>query len=292
MLSEGFLSVLLYRDEQKAPSTAKLRGKGHTDTRPQHGRPSLSDAGERSQMVLLHTDPYMAEPCKGRERLREREPENGFSTPGSSLTHCPHRSADLNCECSLIQQYPDLRLRQELDKATSPHSTASYHSLSVPLPVSGLPLHALQSIPCSQGPERQPGTEVLDQTYPVKPGTSIPDQGYLVMGSSPSLDVQLLGLEPMSNSLLNGLLEKQLDEVYRQYLTDSLARCNSQLGQSLLHGLVPLPQPGGEAQASDSLEVSLEGVPSKDRSSLISYLNTNSHFSSPVLRISDAESVQ
>lgn len=110
-----------------------------------------------------------------------------------------------------------------------------------------------------------------------------------------SLDLPGSGLEPMSNSVLNGLLDKQLEEVYMQHLTDNLARCNSHLGNSLLHGLVPPPQPSSQLQGPDSLEAGLEEGSGGDSGKKISYLNTqnfvpcSSNFSSPVLRISEAD---
>lgn len=125
------------------------------------------------------------------------------------------------------------------------------------------------------------------------------DQGYLAMGASVNMSLDLReqepGLEPMSNSLLNGLLDKQLDEVYMQLLNDNLARCNSNLGNSLLHGLVPPPQPSCHLQGTDSLDPSLEEPAREDSANEVSYLNTHnlvpcsSHFSTPVLRISEAE---
>lgn len=111
-----------------------------------------------------------------------------------------------------------------------------------------------------------------------------------------SLDLPGSGLEPMSNSVLNGLLEKQLDEVYLQHLTDNLARCSSHLGNSLLHGLVPPLKPSSHPKGPDSLEVSLQKRSVGESGKKISYLSTqnlvpcSSNFSSPVLRISEADS--
>ncbi|XP_049591891.1 uncharacterized protein si:dkey-237j10.2 [Syngnathus scovelli] len=117
---------------------------------------------------------------------------------------------------------------------------------------------------------------------------SLPDQGYLVMGG-----LDLPASEPMSDSLLNGLLEKKLDEVYLQHLTDNLARCNSILDNSLLHGLVPPLQPNNQQHGSDSLESCLEKGPDGENGKKISYLTTinlppcSSNFSTPILRISE-----
>ncbi|KAG7247603.1 hypothetical protein CRUP_014603, partial [Coryphaenoides rupestris] len=272
MLSEGFLNVLSYTDRTNvASTTTKVQGRAHL---AQHGGPSRTDAGQCAHRSPPHTGPHMAE-----LGLNESEaPSLAFPLriPGSSLT-CPS-----DYSCSLIHKYPDLRLFQEPDEATNTRVTVTYHSLSAPAP-----LRVPQSTPSSQGTEREPGTVVSDRMHPTEPETSNPDQGYLVMSGNPSLDPLRSRLAPMSNSLLNGLLEKKVEEFYRQYLTDSLARCNSQMEHSLLRGLVPPPQPDAQAQAPDSLEASLEGATSGDEGPVISYLNT--YFSSPELRISKAD---
>lgn len=198
----------------------------------------------------------------------------GLSIPGCS----PVLTDFAVCldNCSLLEQYPDLqvadsgRISQNLLRAT----------IVQPGFVSEI--------------GRQP--EWAAQQEPL---SLIPDQGYLVMGASVniSLDLPGSGLEPMSNSVLNGLLDKQLEEVYMQHLTDNLARCNSHLGNSLLHGLVPPPQPSSQPQGPDSLEASLEERSGGDSSKKISYLSTqnlvpcSSNFSSPVLRISEADNI-
>lgn len=203
----------------------------------------------------------------------------GLSIPGSSpILHLDaDRSLGLD-NCSFLQQYPDLQVgdsgwisHSPPGVTVHPHNFAAQHHH---------PGCAAQHDP--QGAASSP----------------MPDQGYLVMGASVniSLDLPGSGLEPMSNSVLNGLLEKQLEEVYLQHLTDNLARCNSHLGNSLLHGLVPPPQPGRPQQGPDSLEAGLDDGPAGESTQKISYLNTHnlvpcsSNFSSPVLRISEAES--
>lgn len=170
-------------------------------------------------------------------------------------------------DCSLLDQYPDL---QVADSGLISNSRAI------------MAQHGLLSEDSGQ-PEMT---------------LSIPDQGYLAMGASEniSLDLPGSGLEPMSNSVLNGLLDKQLEKVYMQHLTDNLARCNSHLGSSILHGLVPPPQPG--SLEPYSLEPSVETRSEEDSNRKISYLNTHtsapysSNFSSPLLRISENASVQ
>lgn len=181
-------------------------------------------------------------------------------------------------DCSLLEQYPDL---QVADSGRITHNllrtAVSQHDFCIQSPISQV---------CPSTAQQEPQNSV----------PSIPDQGYLAMGDSVniSLDLPGSGLEPMSNSVLNGLLEKQLEEVYMQHLTENLARCNSHLGNSLLHGLVPPPQPSSQSEGPDSLLGCMEES-TEDSSSKISYLNTHnlvpcsSNFSSPVLRISEAE---
>lgn len=230
----------------------------------------------------------MLVPSQSQGLSASSQPAVGVSIPGSSpvITLDPDLSDGLD-SCSLLQHYPDLRLGKEtgeLADLDSPlRSTIPGYSSSTPQPISRHPPHSLRV------DHREQQGEL---------GASVPDQGYLVMGVSvtTSLDLPGSGLEPMSNSVLNGLLEKQLEEVYLQHLTESLARCHSHLGNSLLHGLVPPPQPGSQSQGPDSLEANLEEEGAGGDGKKISYLNTqnlapcSSNFSSPVLRISGAES--
>lgn len=201
----------------------------------------------------------------------------GLLIPGCPLVH----PQDPDCtvcldDCSLLEQYPDLQVADS--------GRISHNLLRATVPQHGLYPPEAYCHPAQQGPRGEPVS-------------SMPDQGYLVMGASVniSLDLPGSGLEPMSNSVLNGLLDKQLEEVYMQHLTDNLARCNSHLGNSILHGLVPPPQPSSQPQGPDSLEASLEQGSGGDGGKKISYLSTqnlapcSSNFSSPMLRISDAE---
>lgn len=218
--------------------------------------------------------------CAGPSQELEVEP---LKPTSAAIPKCPaDPSPDANPanvfeDCSLLEKYPDLQMigseqtSQNSLTADASHGFGSYIGSRADL----LPLRQPQGSPASL----------------------IPDQGYLAMGASvnisPDPPEQEPGLEPMSNSLLNGLLDKQLDEVYMLFLNDNLARCNSTLGNSLLHGLVPPPQPSCQLQGIDSLDPSLGEPPGQD--SKVSYLSTHnlvpcsSNFSTPVLRISDAE---
>lgn len=198
----------------------------------------------------------------------------GVSIPGCSpdLPLSPDLTACLE-SCSLLEHYPDL---QVADSGLIPLRATASHCMEP----SASDVH--------HQPECSAGVEPLEE-----PLLSTSDQGYLVMGASVNVNLDQAGsvLEPLSNSLLNGLLDKQLEEVYLQHLTDNLARCSSHLGNSLLHGLVPPPQPSHQLRGLDSLEVGLGA----ENDTKISYMSTHnlahcsSNFSTPVLRISEAE---
>lgn len=289
MLGEGFLRVLCYREERKAASAAKLRNQTHSLCEdPDHGVPSYS----HSEQLALPSKPAGPNTALELAGARSLEP-CGASRPvaGLSVSGCPSGLGHDHNVCSLLQHYPDLRLGKESgesDDSSSPvRASVPGRRASALIPTCGVP-HIMVHVD-SREPQQ-------------KPGISVPDQGYLVIGASVNTSLDLPGqglLEPMSNSLLNGLLEKQLEEVYLQHLTESLARCDSQPGHSLLRELVPpLQRNCPPAGPLDSLEVALQGgmLGLGLGSQEISYLNTqnmeeaqSSHFSSPVLRISDAE---
>ncbi|XP_006781843.1 uncharacterized protein si:dkey-237j10.2 [Neolamprologus brichardi] len=274
MLAEGFLRLLVYREERKFASNSKqkrLQTSGHC------ADPSNCARSDSSSAV---PGVHSAEAGIIEEDLNSSQPQ--------ILKVVPQRPVALSIptdlyplyieDCSLLEQYPDL---QVADSGRITHNllrtAVSQHDFCIQSPISQV---------CPSTAQQEPQNSV----------PSIPDQGYLAMGDSVniSLDLPGSGLEPMSNSVLNGLLEKQLEEVYMQHLTENLARCNSHLGNSLLHGLVPPPQPSSQSEGADSLLGCMDKS-TEDSSSKISYLNTHnlvpcsSNFSSPVLRISEAE---
>ncbi|TNN39026.1 hypothetical protein EYF80_050801 [Liparis tanakae] len=255
MLAEGFLRVLCYREERKLAAASHARP-------PDPPGPRTGGGG---------AGPNRQEPDSAQRQALTAAPDGpaGLLIPGCEAVLALDTDYSVCLDnCSLLEQYPDVQ-------------------------VATIPQHALYT-PTSEYSGRQP--EWAAHPGPRGEPVSIPDQGYLAMGpsASSSLNPPGSGLEPMSNSVLNGLLEKQLEEVYMQHLTDNLARCNSHLGNSLLHGLVPPPQPGGW----DSLEASLEAGSGGHRGKKTSYLSTqnlvpcSSNFSSPVLRISEAENTR
>lgn len=106
------------------------------------------------------------------------------------------------------------------------------------------------------------------------------DDGYLVMDSS----IMLNG-EPPTNSMLNGYLDKKLQEVYSQYLQERLTCLGSSPGCSLLPpfhqtSLIQLSQPLNMDSSLEPETRQCQGAVSQ---------RASSNFSSPVLRISNAE---
>ncbi|KAM6999933.1 uncharacterized protein LKV04_004868 [Tautogolabrus adspersus] len=273
MLAEGFLRVLRFREERKFASethnhltdslSCTLSESSSTDQQAESTEAGLNqeqpDSNQFQGLKVMPQGPV------------------GLSIPGFS----PFRALDpdfIVCldDCSLLEQYPDL---QVADSGR----------------ISNNQLRAIITQDRVPDASNQPEWAAKQEAQGTLP--SIPDQGYLVMGGSVNISLDLPGsaLEPMSNSVLNGFLDKQLEEVYMQHLTDNLARCNSHLGNSLLHGLVPPPQPSSQRQGPDSLEVTLERGSGGDSGKKISYLSTqnivpcSSNFSSPVLRISELD---
>lgn len=275
MLAEGFLQVLRYREERRPASGSRPdRSQTNADwTDECNFDLSISNSAD------VQTDLYEEGP--NRDVLHSNKDTVGLLIPGCPpvLTLDPGLSGCLD-NCSLLEHYPDLQVADSgriTHNPPRPVITLSSSSLAQPL-ISDTFHH---------------------QDSAGQPGSPVPDQGYLVMGPSVniSLDLPGSGLEPMSNSVLNGMLEKQLEEVYLQHLTENLARCNSHFGNSLLHGLVPPPQPSRRPQGPDSLDACLDEGPAVSGKTL-SYLNTHSsgpcstHFSSPMLRISAPEDAQ
>lgn len=276
MLAEGFLRVLRYREERKFASASKQTNAGCVD--PFNCSTVSSSNSTDPQTDSAEADPNQEEVDSQFQGLKVY-PQGPV---GLSIPRCPPvlpLGLDFTAyleDCSLLEQYPDLQVAD----------------------LSGISHNPLRAI-ITQHAELYRQPEWAAQQEPQgEPVPSIPDQGYLVIGPSVNTSLDLLGsgLEPMSNSVLNGLLDKQLEEVYMQHLTDNLARCNSNLGSSILHGLALPPQ--SSSQGPDSLEPSLEEVPEGDSGEKISYLSTHnlvpcsSNFSSPVLRISEAENAQ
>lgn len=120
---------------------------------------------------------------------------------------------------------------------------------------------------------------VIPVSVPLKQD-DITDDGYLVMDSS----IMLNG-EPPTNSMLNGYLDKKLQEVYSQYLQERLTCPGSSPGCSLL----PPFQPTSLIQLSQPLNMDSSLEPETRQCQGAVSQRASSNFSSPVLRISNAE---
>ncbi|KAM4585748.1 uncharacterized protein V3H82_004730 [Fundulus diaphanus] len=277
MLAEGFLRLMCYREKRKLATASKRKGCQSSTQCADPLSCSVSDPNFASAQT------FSAEADPNPDQLDHNQPQGlrvAPHVPGLLIPGCsPAAALPPICieDCSLLDQYPDL---QVADSGRISHN---------------LP----RAMAYQEDFDFQPNVSEVCPQAELKQ-ESIPDQGYLVMGASEniSLDLPGPGLEPMSNSVLNGLLEKQLEEVYMQHLTDNLARCNSHFGQSLLHGLVPPPQPGCRSNWPYSQEASLVEGSGGDSGNKISYLSTqnvapcSSNFSSPMLRISEVDNPQ
>lgn len=109
------------------------------------------------------------------------------------------------------------------------------------------------------------------------------DEGYLVIESMRGLGKE----QRLTNSMLNGFLETQLMEVYRQHMQDSLARCgSSSLSASVVPGMCSNLSTSDRNKTAQGNELH-----SNQSQSSVRYLSTcsvplTSHFSTPMLRIS------
>ncbi|KAJ0050164.1 hypothetical protein NL108_013333 [Boleophthalmus pectinirostris] len=246
MLGEAFLTVLNYRDDTKAVEIKTKINGKEADG---------VDKGCRGANISTKTEQkdLAAAGCQ-REAPVPCQSPSGLLIPGRP----PNLTLDpVVVDCSLLELYPDLQVAD-----------------SGPIPVAK----------CTSQPLISPPINV-----PVQPNPSPdpnPDQGYLVMGGSVNISVDIPELR--TNSVLNGMLEKKLEEVYLQHLTENLARCNSNIGNSLLHGLVQPLEPNTQEEVSvEEASTSSEKTISYLRTSNTGHCSTN--FSSPVLRISQQD---
>ncbi|KAJ0002598.1 hypothetical protein NQD34_007747 [Periophthalmus magnuspinnatus] len=254
MLGEAFLRVLNYRDDRKlVEKNTKISRKDIDNVDKGCSRPHISTKTEQNDLAAAGHQRQLPVPYQAPQ---------GLLIPGRPPNVTPD---PVVVDCSLLVHYPDL---QVADSVPIPAARCTVHSLTSP------PINVPVQLDLNPEPNSDPNS----------------DQGYLEMGDSVNISVDVPELR--TNSVLNGMLEKKLEEVYLQHLTENLARCNSKIGNSLLHGLVPPPQPN--TQDLHSLQVSVEQE-SASTNKTISYLHTtnagscSSNFSSPVLKISEQD---
>lgn len=174
------------------------------------------------------------------------------------------------CCPSFCKNYPDLRLAGDRLEHCSPHNPDLLN------PLDDGPLLQSQDL-SSLEPSLEPGQQAEAATQQ--------DEEYLVMES-----VQGLGWERrLTNSMLNGYLEVQMLEVFCQHMQNMACYGSSLLGTDVMPALVPTILTVAKEQTASHVE-------ELDSSSknVVQYLSTcsapaTSHFSSPVLRISEAE---
>ncbi|XP_062845035.1 uncharacterized protein si:dkey-237j10.2 [Trichomycterus rosablanca] len=263
MLGEGFLHVLNYTEGHTPLSTQKTQS--HTEFNVTPHRTVRSPQTPRAQQVKHF---------EGLEKPRPRltsVPSVALAIPSCSAED--HWSVDLyesGYFPSLYQAYPDLQLAGGTLAPRFSLNPNHFTPQDGPLLIS----QDLGSLEALEEPEEQ--ANVPNEA----------DEGYLVIES-----VKSPGREPrLTNSMLNGFLETQLMEVYRQHMQDNLARCSL---SSITANVVP--HICAKLSASDRNADSWgEGLNSTTTQSSVRYLSTcsaptTSNFSSPVLRISTAQ---
>ncbi|XP_072550393.1 uncharacterized protein [Salminus brasiliensis] len=269
MLGEAFLHVLNYT--QESPE--------HTALRDQNTHSRTAPPPETTMTHMTSKSPLTP------RAMRASRPE-GREKPGLHLTSAPSKALTIpsysveehwgmelyvsgSCP-SFYKAYPDLQLAG--DTLRGPHQPHN-------------PVHLMSQ---SHGPFLQSqdlgSLEVIEETGKEADSQAKPDEGYLVIESMKGPDS-----EPrLTNSMLNGYLENQLMEVYRQHMQDSLARCAS---SSLTVSVVPTLVPANIRTSDNQMTSQGDRMDLSSSHSSVRYLSTcsappTSHFSSPVLRIS------
>ncbi|XP_061089557.1 TLR adapter interacting with SLC15A4 on the lysosome [Conger conger] len=268
MLGEGFLTVLTYGKESK-------------DSSPQNRNPQCTKHAHKTKLnsmalTLIKDKEELPGLEQGQEQTRPSQPSLGVLIPSDTAGQHPGLELYHSWDCtSFCQDYPDLQLRGDhMVDQDSESITVQYAWGRFPLQAQALEeLEALQ-----------PGPAPLRLKADFQPPQ---DDGYLEMDSSITLEKR----EPLSNSMLNCYLESKLLEVYRQHLQDSLARLGfpanpAQLPNVLLPSVNQLSRQLSHEQGLDA-SVALNVV-THYLSSMCTRTGS-SHFSSPVLRISNAD---
>ncbi|KAM9440282.1 uncharacterized protein Hap1MRO34_025565 [Clarias gariepinus] len=261
MLGEAFLHVLNYTEDPDHSALSRQNTLSHT-VPPAEAAAAATHLSSRSPRTPRPLRVNRTEsPEKPRPRLTSL-PSMALPIPASSLTSVEDLwGLELSCP-SFYKAYPDLQL-------------------------AGGTVGPLNPTPQSQGPLLNSEDLAFLQTS-MEPGELVEDhgeqdEGYLVIESMRSLGKE----QRLTNSMLNGFLETQLMEVYRQHMQDSLARCGScTLSASVVPGIC------GNLNVSDrNVPAQGDELHSGQSQSSVKYLSTcsappTSHFSTPMLRIS------
>ncbi|XP_057182229.1 uncharacterized protein si:dkey-237j10.2 [Triplophysa rosa] len=267
MLGEAFLHFLNCKDDARNHAE---HNETHSRTPTNRPDPCMAKAAARSSLTLQTVracrpvGPEKPRPC------RASAPSN--AVPILSCDGEDHLGMTLYCSwcCpSFYKDYPDLRLAGDRLEHWSPHNLDL--------------LSSEDNGPLLQSQDLSSLEPSLDQNQQLNSETQ-QDEGYLVMES-----VQGPGWERrLTNSMLNGYLENQMLEVFCQHM-HNMACCGSSLpGTDVMPTLVPtsLTVPKEHSTNREEMDSSSKNV--------VRYLSTcsapaTSHFSSPVLRISEAE---
>ncbi|XP_065106619.1 uncharacterized protein [Paramisgurnus dabryanus] len=268
MLGEAFLHVLNSKEDTKNHG-----GRTDAQSRNPTNRPEACMANGAVRSPLTSRTVRAGRP-EGLEKLgpcRASAPSNAVSI--LSCSGEDHLGMTLYCSwcCpSFYKDYPDLRLAGDRLEHWSPHNP-------------GL-LSPQDDGPLLQSQDLSSLEPSLDQSQQAKTGTQ-QDEGYLVMenGQGPSWERRL------TNSMLNGYLEVQMLEVFCQHMQNMACCGSSLLGTDVMPTLAPTSlnvQKEPRANQEEQLNSSSNNV--------VRYWSTcsapaTSHFSSPVLRISEAD---
>ncbi|KAJ8394397.1 hypothetical protein AAFF_G00046080 [Aldrovandia affinis] len=272
MLGEGFIMALKYREDiiDMAPTRPRDRSP------PRQDPASETRLGSTAQRMIKGKE-EVSGLKEGLEQSGSPNPSPGVLIPRSEADQYPGLELYRSWGCiSFCKDYPDLQLRGDhVGDRDSESLGPEYENCEGPL-LQSKDLGELE--PLEAGPV-PPGLRVtLESPH---------DKGYLVMDSSITLNKR----EPLSNSMLNDYLESKLLEVYRQHLQDSLARSGFTPGPALPRSVVPpsVDQLTQQLSLEQGLDVSMaRGIVANYLSSLRTG-TSSSHFSSPILRISNPD---
>ncbi|XP_073697253.1 uncharacterized protein [Garra rufa] len=268
MLGEAFLHVLNCTED-----TTDYEGHARTHSPTTTTRPDLcmTNATARSPLTPRTVRAGRSEGLEKPRQCRASAPSNAM--PILSCSGEDHLGMTLYCTwcCpSFCKDYPDLRLAGDRLEHCSPYNPDLLNLLD------DGPLLQSQDL-TSLEPSLEPGQQAEAATQQ--------DEQYLVMKS-----VQGSGWERrLTNSMLNGYLEVQMLEVFCQHMQNMACCGSSLLGADVMPALVPTSLTVAKEQAA-----SQEEELNSSSNNVVQYLSTcsapaTSHFSSPVLRISEAE---
>ncbi|XP_026112738.1 uncharacterized protein CXorf21-like [Carassius auratus] len=264
MLGEAFLHVLNCKEDT---TDHNGHARTHSPTPMTRPDPCTTNATSRSPLTPQTVRVGRREGLEKPGHCRVSVPSNAM--PILSCSGEDHMGMSLHCSLccpSFCKDYPDLRLAGDRLGLCSPHNP---DMLNPPYDGPLLQSQDLSSL--------EPGQQAEAATQQ--------DEEYLVIES-----IQGLGWERrLTNSMLNGYLEVQMLEVFCQHMQNMACYGSSLLGTDVMPALVPTSLTVAKEQTASHVE-------ELDSSSknVVQYLSTcsapaTSHFSSPVLRISEAE---